>query len=156
MENLIVENDFDGVFYFTNATNEDFEHLWNNQKYIYPAQTTCPMIISSESLENIQSIRKRFAYDLAVREFYKSKEYTKMSKMGNGLPPTFDDKVLQPWIDQCLKPLPKAKAKVVQMPKENDRAYKASKAVGQKDNLAYEFKDVNPDALGELPNSPQN
>ena len=141
---------FTGVFYFTNATEEDFSHLWNNKEYIFPKQTTCPIIIGNETLENIQEIRKRFAYDLAVREFYKTKEYVKLSKMGNGIPPTFNENVLQPWIDQCLSPLPKAFAKVKEGKKEDDRRFKATKAVGKKDNLAVEFKDDVPQELGEM------
>ena len=68
---MIIDKDFDGVFRFTNWTEEDFKHLWNNIEYTFKAGTTSPMIIANETLENIQEIRKRFAYDLAVREFYK-------------------------------------------------------------------------------------
>lgn len=144
------ENYFEGVFFFTNATDEDYSHLWNNKEYIFPKQTMCPMVIPTETLESIQEIRKRFAYDLAVREYYKTKEYVKNSKMGNGLPPLFDEKVLQPWIDQCLSPLPKAMIKVKEGKKTKEK-FKASKAVGDKDNLAYEFKDDAPKVLGAQP-----
>lgn len=44
---------FDGVFKFTNATDEDFAVLWNNKEYVYPANTSCPMVIANESAENI-------------------------------------------------------------------------------------------------------
>lgn len=143
-----MDENFEGVFRFTNATDEDFKVLWNNIEYTYPAGTTVPMIIPNESQENIQEIRKKFAYKLAIREFYKGKEYQKMSKMGGGLPPTFDEKVLQPWIDQCLLPLPKAIAKVKVLPKDNDKRYKGSKAVKDKTNLNYEFKDEEPEIVG--------
>ena len=144
-----INDEFDGVFRFTNATDEDFKVLWNSKEYTYPAGTSSPMIIPNESLENIQEIRKRFAYKLAVREFYKGKLYHEMSKMGGGLPPTFDDKILQPWIDQCLVPLPKAFAQVKEMPKEKIRL-SGSKAVGSKDNLNETFKDDVPETLGKM------
>jgi hypothetical protein len=136
-----MDENFEGVFRFTNATDEDFKVLWNNIEYTYPAHSTVPMIIPNESQENIQEIRKKFAYKLAIREFYKGKEYQKMSKMGGGIPPTFDEKLLQPWIDQCLLPLPKAVAQVKVLPKDSDKRYKGSKAIKEKSNLNYEFKD---------------
>jgi hypothetical protein len=71
-----------------------------------------------------------------------------MSKMGGGLPPTFDEKLLQPWVDQCLSPLPKAQAKVKELPKESGR-YKASKAISDKDNPNYVFKDDIPEEMGK-------
>lgn len=144
-------NDFDGVFRFTNATDEDFSGFWNNKEYVFPAGTCCPMIIANEPLENIQEIRKKFAYKLAVREFYKGKVYAKMSKMGNGLPPTFDEKILEPWIEQCLKPLPIAKAKVKEGKRDSERNYKASKAISDKDNPNFVFKDDEPLAQGKMP-----
>lgn len=139
MENSTEENYFDGVFYFTNTTTEDFIHLWNSEEYTFPANTMCPMIMAKESLEGIQEIRKRFAYDLAVREYYKSKDYTKNSKMGNGLPPLFDDKVLQPWIDACLKPLPKAKADIKPAKVEKTKVSKFSKPVQEGKDLVGQF-----------------
>ena len=146
-----IDKDFGGVFYFTNATDEDFSVLWNNKEYVYPKGTSCPMIILNESLENIQEIRKKFAYKLAVREWYKGKEYQRMSKMGNGIPPTFDEKVLQPWIDQCLNPLPKAQAKIKEVSKISDKQFRGSKAISEKDNPNYVFKDEVPESKGKMP-----
>ena len=145
-----MENEFTGVFYFTNATKEDFKVLWNNKEYVYPAGTSCPMIIANETLENIQEIRKKFAYKLAVREFYQGEVYENMKKMGGGLPPTFDDKLLQPWIDQCLNPLPRAQAKVKDMPKIDERKFKGSKAISEKDNPNFVFKDETPEEKGVM------
>lgn len=147
-----METDFDGVFRFTNATDEDFTHLWNNKEYAFPAGKTVPLIIPDETLENIQEIRKRFAYDLAVREFYKGKEYSKMAKMGNGLPPTFDEKILEPMIEQCLKPLPMAKSTVKVKEKDSDRNYKGSKAISDKDNPNFIFREESENAkpLGKM------
>ena len=145
-----INDEFDGVFRFTNATDEDFKVLWNSKEYTYPAGTTSPMIIPNESLENIQEIRKRFAYKLAVREFYKGKVYHDMSRMGNGLPPTFDEAILQPWINQCLTPLPRAQAKVVDVPKDSEAKFKGSKAISDRDNPNVIFKDEAPETLGKM------
>jgi len=154
-----ITKEFDGVFRFTNDTDEDFKVLWNNKEYTFPKQTTCPMLIPNETLENIQEIRKKFAYKLATREFYKSKEYTRMSKMGNGLPPTFDDKVLQPWIDVCLKPLAPSRASNIDLPKDSDKNYKGTKALTDKDNPNFLFKEesasVTPLSV-RFPDSPLN
>lgn len=152
----VLSNEFDGVFRFTNPTEEDFCPMWNNKEYKFLSNTTSPMIIANETLENIQNIRKKWAYKLAVREFYKTKEYVKMSKMGGGLPPTFDEKILQPWIDQCLKPLPAGRAVVTEMPKDDGSAYKVSKALGEKDSPNFIFRDDTDKApsLGVMPNNP--
>lgn len=149
-------SDFDGVFRFTNATKEDFIALWNGKEYLFPAETTVPMILSDETLENIQAIRKKWAYKLAVREFYKSKKYRDMSKMGKGLPPTYDDKILEPWIEECLKPLSPGKISVREGKKDDDANYKSSKAFGGGEDPNFVFKEesgkVRP--LGKMPDAP--
>lgn len=128
MANNMEEKEFDGVFRFTNPTDEDYIALWNNKEYLFPAMSTCPMIIPDESLDHIQEIRKKWAYKLAVREFYKGKEYFNLVKLGKGHPATFDEKLLQPFVDQCLKPLPEAKATVKELPKKKVGS-KASKPI---------------------------
>ncbi len=147
------KNDFDGVFRFTNATKEDFIALWNNKEYSFPAGKTVPLIIPDETLENIQEIRKKFAYKLAVREFYNGTQYAKMAKMGNGLPPTFDEKILEPMIEQCLTPLPMEKLVVKEGKKDDERKYRASKAVPKSGNLNEIFKDAPIEERGAMPNT---
>lgn len=147
--------DFDGIFRFTNWTDEDFTALWNNKEYTYPKGTCCAMIIPDETMENIQEIRKKFAYKLASREFYNGKEYRRLVALGNksagGTPPIFDEKILEPMIDKCLSPLPIAKATIRQGKKlDNENNFKASKAVGKNDNLAYQFKDDEPTVVGKM------
>ncbi len=73
------------------------------------------MVMQEESPLQIQHIRKKFARDLAEREFYKSKEYKIMAgqegKPGNrtmtgihqAATYTLDD--LSPYIQKCLIPL---------------------------------------------------
>lgn len=147
-------NNFTGVFYFTNATKDDFSGFWNNKEYSYPAGTCCPMIIANETQENIQEIRKKFAYKLAQREFHNGTEYARLVLLGNksagGLPPTYDEKILEPMIEQCLKPLPIAQAVVKEGKKDSEKNYKASKAVDGKASLTMEFKDDEAIPVGKM------
>lgn len=128
--------DFDGVFKFTNATDEDFVTLWNNKEYTYPAGKTVPMVIANATLEEIQQIRKYFAKRLAEREYFKTKDFKNIK---NGIkdkeagrhviPSMFNEEVLQPWVNECLKPLPVGRASVKEIPEE-ELSLKGSKALG--------------------------
>ncbi len=153
-----ITKEFSGVFNFTNPTDEDFVHLWNNKEYTFPANKTVPLIIPNETLENIQEIRKRFAYDLATREFYKGKAYKALVIMGNksagGVPPLFDEKLLEPMIEACLKPMPADRARVREVKKDNERAFKGSKAIGKNDNVNQVFKDEPVKEVGAMPDAP--
>lgn len=145
-----MENDyneeFSGVFNFTNPDNEEFVALWNNREYKFEPESTSPLLIASESLENIQEIRKRFAYRNAEKRFYKSEQYLKMKDMGNGIPPTFDPKILEPMIQECLKPLPIKRMVVKEGKKVDDeKNYKSTKAIGQDDDPNYVFREDNID-----------
>ncbi len=121
-ENTLPE-DFDGVFRFTNWSNEDFVGGWGGKKYIFQAETTSPMVIPEHSPLEIQYIRKKFAKDLAEREFYKSQNYKTLMKQErnpdgsprlNGLHSagTYSVDQLTPFIQKCLEPLPISKALV--------------------------------------------
>lgn len=149
-----IEEEFGGVFYFTNPTKQERKYLWNNKEYTFPAESTVPLIILSESLENIQEIRKRFAFRMAEERYYEGDEYKKNKEMGGGLPPTFDPKILEPMIQECLKPLAKARATVSQGKKiDDDNIYKASKAVGNNEDLNRVFAEesANAPVLGVMP-----
>lgn len=146
--------EFSGVFMFTNPTDKDRKYLWNNKEYVFPAQSTVPLIIPTETLESIQEIRKRFAYRMAEERFYESKEYMKMRDMGNGIPPTFDPKILEPMIQECLKPLTVKRAAIKQGAKlDDERNYKATKAMGEKEDPNFLFREesANAPALGAMP-----
>lgn len=147
MEEIKISDEFDGVFRFSNNSDEDFTALWNNKEYTFPAHTRSPMIIPNESLENIQEIRKKWAYKWAQREWFKGAQYDKMSKMGNGLPPTMQEKDLEPLIQMCLEPLPISKASVKEG-KSQEVKTRASKAVGANENLSEAFKDAPIEAIG--------
>lgn len=122
----VLPENFDGTFRFTNWTDEDFIGKWGNREYRFPARSTSPMVFTNQTPLEIQSIRKKFAKDLAEREFYKSKEYTKLSAIErnpDGTPRlnsfqganayVLDD--LVPYIQKCLIPLPLAKANVTEV-----------------------------------------
>lgn len=120
--------DFDGVFRFTNWSNEEFVGVWGGKKYIFPAETTSPMVIPEHSPLEIQHIRKKFAKDLAEREFYKSQNYKSLMKQErnpdgsprlNGIHSagTYSVDQLTPFIQKCLEPLPVARAIVQEIDK---------------------------------------
>ncbi|HSV94505.1 MAG TPA: hypothetical protein VLH94_00805 [Spirochaetia bacterium] len=156
-EEIKITDEFDGVFRFTNCSDEDFVVLWNNKEYTFKANTRSPILIPNETLESIQEIRKKWAYKWAEREWYKGDEYKRMSNMGGGLPPTRDDKTLEPLIQKCLEPLPISKMQVKDLPKEN-LSLKGSKAVDEGGDLnrvfAEETKEENLVKLGKQPDSP--
>jgi hypothetical protein len=154
-------DDFDGVFKFTNATDEDFKTLWNNVEYVFPAQKTVPMIIANSSLEEIQSIRKKFAKRLAEREYFKSKDFKKIANglkdpsMGrNVIQSAVDETLMQEYVDQCLKPLEIGRASVNKLPEEKLQVVGKPVGKGSSDGKAFptvdlneEFKDSNEQLL---------
>lgn len=125
-EATLPEN-FDGTFRFTNPTDEAFVGIWGGKEYHFPAMSTCPMIMPEFSPLEVQHIRKKFAKDLAEREFYKSKDYDflrKQEKNDDGTPRlnsiqqagSYSMDQLTPFIQRCLDPLPMAKVSVSEMP----------------------------------------
>lgn len=120
----VLPSDFDGVFRFSNPSDEDFIGIWGSKQYLFPAGTTTPLVIAEHSPLEVQHIRKKFAKDLAEREFYKSKGYKHQldregSRTKNGMwqptgygmshAGTYTIKDLEPYIQECLKPLPASK-----------------------------------------------
>lgn len=145
--------DFDGIFRFSNPSDEEFIGQWNKREYLFPAQSTTPMIIPEHSPLEIQHIRKKFARDLAEREWYKSKGYKVLrdqeGKPGNrtfnsihqAAAYTITD--LEPYIQQCLKPLKAAQILARPMEvtpvedklKRNDDGSLMTEAIDQKTSL---------------------
>lgn len=111
----VLPSNFTGVFYFSNPSDEDFIGIWGSKEYLFPAQSTVPMIIPEHSPLEIQHIRKKFAKDLAEREFYKSKGYDQLrdqegkpgdrrfNSIHQAVAYTLSD--LTPYIQNCLEPL---------------------------------------------------
>lgn len=116
----VLPADFDGVFRFTNWTDEDFVGKWGGKEYRFSSGTTSPMVIPEHSPLEIQHIRKKFAKDLAEREFYKSKGYSVLQKQegtsGNRVLNSIHQAAaytlneLTPFIQKCLEPLPVSQA----------------------------------------------
>lgn len=125
----VLPTDFDGVFRFTNWSDEDFAGKWGGKEYIFAAKTTAPMIIPEHSPLEIQNIRKKFAKDLAEREFFKSKNYNKFKAQetnNDGSPKLnsiqqagqYSLTELVPFIQRCLVPLEVSKVIVQEAPHE--------------------------------------
>lgn len=108
---------FNGMFNFSNPSDEDFVGVWNSREYLFKAGTTSAMVMPDHSPLEIQHIRKKFAKDLAEREFYKSKEYARFQlqeRNTDGTPKlnsihqagTYSETELVGYIQMCLQPLP--------------------------------------------------
>lgn len=126
----ILPEDFDGTFQFTNWTDEDFIGVWGGKQYTYKAKSRSPMIMAEHTPLEIQSIRKKFAKDLAEQQFFKSKAYEsfiKQEKNADGSPRlnsiqmagTYTLNELAPYIQRCLEPLDIVRAQVQDAPKVN-------------------------------------
>src|SRR6185369_6825660 len=116
--NNILPADFDGIFYFTNYTDRDFTAKWDKIEYTFPAFKTSPMVMNFTPLE-IQNIRKKFAKELAVREFYRTDKFNRLNEhVPGGVPALYTDEDLKPFIQKCLEPLPITHAKARVLPKE--------------------------------------
>lgn len=138
------------IFYFTNSSDEDFTTQWNKVEYTFPAMRTVRLYIKGESPEGVQSIRKMFAYRFAQREFFKSSEFKRLDGMrSNGMVTTYNEKLLQPFIDTCLKPLAKEKLKITEVNDNVDGNFKATKAIGENTNLSEAFKDTPIESIGQ-------
>lgn len=132
----VLPPDFDGTFRFTNPSDEDFVGIWNKKEYHFPAQSTVPMVMPEHSPIEIQHIRKKFAKDLAEREFYKSKGYKTLQgqegKPGNRLlnsihqAAAYNESDLEPFIQACLKSLPLSQLlkKDADFPKVEDKLHR--------------------------------
>jgi hypothetical protein len=151
----VLPPDFDGVFRFTNWSDEDFVGVWGGKEYRFPAFSTSPMIIPEHSPIEIQHIRKKFAKNLAEREFYKSKEYATryiaQERNPDGTPRlnsihqagTYSIDQLSPFIQRCLEPLEITHAVVTEAPKEriedkltrNDEGELNTEAIDKKASL---------------------
>lgn len=117
--------DFDGVFRFTNNSDEEFIGKWGGKEYIFPPRSTSPMIMPEFTPLEIQQIRKKFAKDWAEHQFFQSKKYevirsregekdemNMIRPRGQGMSHagTYSLNDLVDYIQQCLKPLPISKA----------------------------------------------
>ncbi len=150
----VLPEDFDGTFRFTNWSDEDFTAQWAKKEYLFPKESTSVLIIPEESPLSIQQIRKRFALKLAIREYYKGKEYELLKKRernADGTPRlygltgalSYSIDQLTPLIQRCLEPLPIAplhsrgvkQKSIKNILSRNDEGKIVTTAVGQNDDL---------------------
>lgn len=123
MTNQLPE-DFDGVFRFTNFTSRDFKAKWGGVEYTFPKESTSPMIIPGATPEEVQHIRKKFARELAIEEFYQSDKFKKMNDVpAGGTPSLYTDSDLVDFAQRCLEPLPVKQAIAKKLPKDSDENY---------------------------------
>lgn len=123
-DNNVLPADFDGVFRFTNFTSREFKARWNSIEYTFPAEKTTPMIIPGATPEEVQTIRKKFARELAEREFYETPKFKSMNDIPLGQTPAlYTESDLVPFIQRCLEPLPTASATLKSLPKDSDSNY---------------------------------
>lgn len=124
-EKNILPVDFDGVFRFTNFSDKEFKAKWNNIEYTFKPLSTTPMVIPGATPEEVQHIRKKFAKELAVQEFYKTDKFKAQNTVPpGGVPALYTDSDLVSFIQRCLEPLPIAQAKAVVLPKDSEDNYR--------------------------------
>jgi hypothetical protein len=129
--------DWNGTFYFTNWTEEEFVGRYNSKDYHFAPMTTAPMIMPDFSPIQIQQIRKKFAKDLAEKELGNTamyKRFLKQEKNDDGSPrlssmqkaATYSTDDLASLIQKGLTALPKSKAKITEsnLPKVEDKLSK--------------------------------
>ena len=119
--------DFDGTFWFTNDSDEEFIGIWGGEAYKFPPRKTSKMIMPKFSPLEVQHIRKKFAKDWAEKEFFRSSEYGVLARQegtpGNRIMNSFQHAAaftiteLTPFIQRCLLPLPTDKITIEVAPK---------------------------------------
>lgn len=114
-DSVLPEN-FDGTFRFTNWTDEEFVGKWGGKEYHFAALSTAPMIMPEFTPLEVQYIRKKFAKDLAEREYFNSKGYKNLRKQevnsdgtarlnSMNQAGTYSLNELSPFIQKALEPL---------------------------------------------------
>ena len=147
----VLPADFDGTFKFTNWSDEEFIGIWGKKSYHFAPQTTSPMIIPEHSPLEIQNIRKKFAKDLAEREFYKGDKYkffmkqernpdgtARLNSIHQGVAYTIED--LKEGIQACLKPLEIKRAFVENAKEEPLEAVLSRNDEGELNSVAIDKK----------------
>lgn len=122
MEKNVLPPDFDGTFRFTNWTDRDFTAKWGGVEYTFPAMKTTPIIIPTLTPLEVQNVRKKFALELAQREFGNSDTLKAMEAKNQGVSGfkasvTYALQDLEPLVQKCLEPLEAGRAEVKEIPK---------------------------------------
>ncbi len=155
VDGVEIADEDDTVFYFTNASDEAWTTQWNKVKYTFPAQRRTRMAIHGATPEEVQSIRKMFATRFANEQYYKTTDFAKRNKpVENRNPIAYGPGVLQPFIDSCLKPLPKAKLISEKVESDEDSKFSGqTRPLKEGVNPNVEFQNDEIPVLGEMPNN---
>lgn len=148
--------DFEGVFRFTNPTDEEFKTLWNSVEYTFPPMQTVPLIIPTESPENVQEIRKRFAKRLGEKYFFSSGRYYELNDLTKktGIPPLVDfekEPVFIEFVQKCLEEMPRGQATVEKIAAVETPVSEHTRVIGEKDSLKANATEMDA-TLNSLPN----
>lgn len=121
---MLPEN-FDGLVRFTNWSDEEFVARYNSKEYALPANSTVVLspLMPDRSPVDLLNICKKFALDLAIREWGKSQWYKdnlKRERNQDGSPrgygmsgaATYSIEQLAPLIEKGLYVYPVGKAKI--------------------------------------------
>lgn len=139
----ILPADFDGQFRFTNWTDEDFKAKWDGVEYTFPANKMTPMTIMSATPLEIQNIRKKFAKELAVNEFYKTKKFKGMDDKKHGQNPAiYTDSDLIPLIQKCLEPLEIGRLTATKAERKYAKLSEDTKVLDGKESLKGDGQDI--------------
>ncbi len=150
MKDDILPEGFNGTFYFTNYSDEEFKARWNKKEYTFPPESTVPLIILDATPAEVQNIRKKFARELAEREFYKTAKYASIEAQNPRhtlasfrVAIAYNESELNPFITRALEPLKAASIKVQSVVDDSaDKFHKDDKGnpvtpvVDQNTNLA--------------------
>lgn len=152
MENKVeLPKDFDGTFRFTNFTEEEFKARWNSVEYTFPSMKTTPMIIPTATPIEIQSIRKKFAKELAIREWYKTPKFIGMNAhIPGGTPALYTDSDIAPFIQRCLEPLPLAQAKIQVIKNDDDSKFTTDPKGRKRTRVLDENESLMSQASGQV------
>lgn len=124
-ETVVLPEDFDGVFRFTNFTKEEFKAKWGGVEYTFPPEKRIPLIIGNATPQEIQTIRKKFAKELAIKVFYKTPKFESMNAhVPGGTPALYTDNDLAPLIQRCLEPLPAGRAETKVLPADDESKFR--------------------------------
>lgn len=154
VDGIELEDEDDTIFYFTNNSDEDWSTRWNKVEYTFPAKRRTRMAIRGESPENVQSIRKMFATRYAVEQYAKTSDFQKRATpIENKNPIAYNATVLQPFIDSCLNPLPKARIISQRVESNEDQKFEGGTQPLPDNAAPYDvFKDAPVKVYGEMPN----
>lgn len=145
---LILPEDFDGTFRFTNYTEEEFKARWDNQEYVFPPKSRTPMTIMTATPLEIQSIRKKFARELAIQEWYKSEKFKRMNEhVPGGTPALYTDSDIAPFVQRCLEPLPAGRMKIKELPRQDEKKLMGRDAKGRLSSTVVDGNDKGGESL---------